>query len=93
MLTALTVLGIALAVTHTVVNGFHDAPNALALPVRFRALTPRVGLVFTALVNVAGVWAADAESRGLPGKAFMKAYMEGLRAAGEKPARDWDKGM
>jgi inorganic phosphate transporter, PiT family len=58
VLTALTVLGLVLAVLHTVVNGFHDAPNALALPVRFRALTPRVGLVFTALVNVAGVWAA-----------------------------------
>lgn len=43
------------------------------------------------LPNIAGEWAADAESRGLPGKAFMKAYMEGLRAAGEKPARDWDK--
>jgi TRAP-type C4-dicarboxylate transport system substrate-binding protein len=45
------------------------------------------------LPDVAGEWAADAESRGLPGKAFMKAYMDGLRAAGEKPARDWDKGM
>lgn len=71
MLTALTVLGITLAVLHTVVNGFHDAPNSLALPVRFRALTPRVGLVFTALVNVAGVWAAgyllaDWVIRGVP---------------------------
>jgi len=45
------------------------------------------------LPDIAGEWAADAESRGLPGKAFLKAYMEGLRAAGEKPARDWDKGM
>jgi TRAP-type C4-dicarboxylate transport system substrate-binding protein len=45
------------------------------------------------LPDIAGEWAADAESRGLPGKAFMKAYMDGLRAAGEKPARDWDKGM
>ncbi|MEX5296139.1 inorganic phosphate transporter [Kocuria sp. CPCC 205268] len=58
MLTALTVVGIALGLAYVVVNGFHDAPNALALPVRFRALTPRVGLVFSALVNVAGVWAA-----------------------------------
>jgi TRAP-type C4-dicarboxylate transport system substrate-binding protein len=45
------------------------------------------------LPDIAGEWAADAESRGLPGKAFMKAYMEGLRAAGEKPARDWDKAL
>lgn len=45
------------------------------------------------LPDIAGEWAADVESRGLPGKAFMKAYMDGLRAAGEKPARDWDKGL
>ncbi|TWG93499.1 TRAP-type C4-dicarboxylate transport system substrate-binding protein [Mesorhizobium sp. J18] len=45
------------------------------------------------LPDIAGEWAADVESRGLPGKAFMKAYMEGLRAAGEKPARDWDKDL
>ncbi len=46
-----------------------------------------------ALPDIAGEWAAAAEAKGLPGKAFMKAYMDGLRAAGEKPARDWDKGM
>jgi TRAP-type C4-dicarboxylate transport system substrate-binding protein len=45
------------------------------------------------LPDIAGEWAADAESRGLPGKAFMKAYMDGLRARGEKPARNWDQGM
>ena len=45
------------------------------------------------LPNIAGEWAADTESRGLPGKDFMKAYMEGLRARGEKPARDWDKAL
>jgi len=45
------------------------------------------------LPDIAGEWAADAESRGLPGKAFMKAYMDGLRAKGEKPAREWDQGM
>jgi TRAP-type C4-dicarboxylate transport system substrate-binding protein len=42
------------------------------------------------LPDLAGEWAADAESRGLPGKAFMKAYMDGLRAKGEKPIRAWD---
>jgi TRAP-type C4-dicarboxylate transport system substrate-binding protein len=45
------------------------------------------------LPDIAGEWAAAAEAKGLPGKAFLKAYMDGLRAAGEKPARDWDKGM
>ena len=43
------------------------------------------------LPDVAGEWAADLEARGLPAKAFLAAYMEGLRARGEKPARDWDK--
>jgi TRAP-type transport system periplasmic protein len=41
--------------------------------------------------NIEGEWAAEAEKRGLPGKAFLSAYMDGLRARGEKPARDWDK--
>ncbi|APH71073.1 C4-dicarboxylate TRAP transporter substrate-binding protein [Aquibium oceanicum] len=43
------------------------------------------------LPDIAGEWAADAESRGLPGREFLAAYMEGLRKRGETPARDWDK--
>ncbi|MFC4904837.1 inorganic phosphate transporter [Kocuria oceani] len=58
MLVLLTVLGLVLAAVHVVVNGFHDAPNALALPVRSRALTPKIGLVLSALVNAAGVFTA-----------------------------------
>ncbi len=45
------------------------------------------------LPNIAGEWAANGESRGLPAKEFMKAYMEGLRAKGEKPARNWDEAL
>jgi TRAP-type C4-dicarboxylate transport system substrate-binding protein len=41
--------------------------------------------------DIASEWAAAAEARGLPGKDFMAAYMEGLRKRGEKPVRDWDK--
>lgn len=37
------------------VIGFRDAPNAVALPVRFRALTPRVALVMAAALNAVGV--------------------------------------
>ena len=58
MLFALTALGLVLAIAHTVVTGFHDASNALALPVRFRALTPSVGLVMSAVFNALGVLAA-----------------------------------
>lgn len=43
------------------------------------------------LPDVAGDWAAPLEERGIPAKAFLADYMEGLRAAGETPARDWDK--
>lgn len=35
-------------------TGFRDAPNAAALPVRFRALTPRLALVMTAVLNAVG---------------------------------------
>lgn len=35
--------------------GFRDAPNAVALAVRFRALTPRVALILSALLNAVGV--------------------------------------
>ena len=36
------------------VTGFRDAPNAVALPVRFRALTPRLALLMAALLNAVG---------------------------------------
>jgi hypothetical protein len=43
------------------------------------------------LPDLAGDWAASLEQRGIPAREFMKQYMEGLRARGEKPVRDWDK--
>lgn len=43
------------------------------------------------LPDLAGEWADAAEARGLPGRAFLKAYMDGLRARGEKPGRNWDQ--
>ena len=44
-----------------------------------------------ALPNLAQEWAQDAEKNGLPGRAYLKAMMDGLRAGGAKPLRDWDK--
>jgi C4-dicarboxylate-binding protein DctP len=44
-----------------------------------------------ALPNLAQEWAAAAEKQGLPGKAYLKGMMDGLRAGGAKPLRDWDK--
>jgi TRAP-type C4-dicarboxylate transport system substrate-binding protein len=44
-----------------------------------------------ALPKLAKEWAAETEKRGLPGKAFLTEFMNGIRAGGAKPLRDWDK--
>jgi C4-dicarboxylate-binding protein DctP len=36
-------------------------------------------------------WAEAAEAKGLPGKAYLSAFMEGMREGGATPLRDWDK--
>lgn len=41
--------------------------------------------------NVPMEWAASMEQKGLPGKAVVKAYMDGLRKRGVKLVRDWDR--
>lgn len=46
-----------------------------------------------ALPNLAKEWADPLEAKGIPAKEVMKAFMDGVRAAGEKPLRDWDKGL
>jgi TRAP-type C4-dicarboxylate transport system substrate-binding protein len=46
-----------------------------------------------ALPNLAKEWADPLEAKGVPAKQVMKAFMDGVRAAGEKPLRDWDKGL
>jgi TRAP-type transport system periplasmic protein len=43
------------------------------------------------LPDLAGEWAAAGEERGLPARAFLEAYMNGLRERGEEPARAWDQ--
>lgn len=41
--------------------------------------------------NLAKEWAAKLDGEGKPGSKMLSAYMDALRAAGEKPARNWDK--
>ncbi len=36
-------------------------------------------------------WATEAEKNGHPGREILSSYMNTLRTAGIKPARDWDK--
>ena len=43
------------------------------------------------LPNVPMEWAQAMEKKGLPGKAMLKGYLDGLRSRGVKLARDWDK--
>lgn len=43
------------------------------------------------LPDLAGEWADAAEARGVPARAFLTSYMDGLRARGATPARTWDE--
>lgn len=43
------------------------------------------------LPNVPMEWAAAMEAKGIPGKAMLTGYLNGLRARGVKLVRDWDK--
>jgi TRAP-type transport system periplasmic protein len=41
--------------------------------------------------NIAKEWADALEAQGVPAGDFLRAYMEGLRARGETPVRNWDE--
>ena len=43
------------------------------------------------LPNLAGDWVKRMKAKGLPGDRVIKTYMAKVRAAGEKPIRNWDK--
>lgn len=58
MTAVLVVVALILTVGYALVNSFHDVPNATAIPVRHRALTPRAALILAALLNILGVVAA-----------------------------------
>ena len=45
------------------------------------------------LPDLAGDWARQMESRKLPGRQIVKTWMDGLKAGGVKPARDWSKSV
>jgi PiT family inorganic phosphate transporter len=53
-LTLVAVIAVALFFDFT--NGFHDAANAIATSVSTRALTPRVAVIFAAVLNFAGAF-------------------------------------
>jgi TRAP-type C4-dicarboxylate transport system substrate-binding protein len=41
--------------------------------------------------NAAKTWATALDAKGLPASAMLRVYMDGMRAAGATPLRDWDK--
>jgi len=45
------------------------------------------------LPNIAKKWVEANEKKGVPARQIMKDYMAAMRAAGAKPARDWDKDL
>ncbi len=45
-----------------------------------------------ALPDLAGDWVKRNEAKGLPAKAVLSAFMDGVRKRDGKPARNWDKG-
>jgi TRAP-type C4-dicarboxylate transport system substrate-binding protein len=44
-----------------------------------------------AMPNIAMEWAEATEARGFPARDVLRAYLDGIRARGGKPLRDWDK--
>jgi PiT family inorganic phosphate transporter len=59
---------VALAFDYT--NGFHDAANAIATSVSTRALTPRVALAMSAVLNLVGAFVATSVA-GTVGKGII----------------------
>jgi TRAP-type C4-dicarboxylate transport system substrate-binding protein len=45
------------------------------------------------LPNIAKEWVDANEAKGVPAKAVMKAFMEGVRKRGGTPVRNWDEGL
>ena len=55
MITVLLVACLLALCGYLFVSGFHDASNAVAVPVRARALTPKVAVTISAFFNVLGL--------------------------------------
>jgi len=47
----------------------------------------------SSMPNIAREWADGLEEKGVPARDFLRAYMEGLRARGEEPVRNWDQDL
>ena len=68
-------------------NGADQSPPVTIVPMPASERQKWVDM----LPDLAGEWAASVDAQGGQGTAFLGEYMNALRAAGEVPARDWDK--
>ena len=68
-------------------NGSEQSPPVTIVPMPASERQKWVDM----LPDLAGEWAASIDAQGGQGTAFLGEYMNALRAAGETPARDWDK--
>jgi len=78
---------VAVALFFDFTNGFHDAANAIATSVSTRALSPRVAVVFAAILNFAGAFisikVATTVGKGIvnPDVVTLKVVLAGLVGA------------
>src|SRR5947209_7078582 len=54
---------VALGLLFDFTNGFHDSANAIAVPVTTKAISPRIAVIFAALLNVAGAFTSLAVAK------------------------------
>lgn len=77
------------------IAGFHAKSMKILLPkggAKVTTLSMAEQKKWAAMLpDLAGIWSAQMTKKGLPGKAVIKAYMDGVRQRGEKPLRNWDK--
>lgn len=72
MTTAAIILIVVVALAFDFTNGFHDAANAIATSISTRALTPRVALGMSAILNLIGA-AVSTRVAGTVGKGIVAA--------------------
>lgn len=102
MLTVLTALTLVVLAAVTILNGFHDASNAVGAAVRTRALTPGVAIIVVAVFTFLGALVASGLGASLvahfdvavhPGPDGPLPLLAGLIAAGGWGLFTWWKGQ
>lgn len=75
MLTMLIII-VVLALLFDFINGFHDTANAIATSISTRALTPRVAVIYAAVLNFVGAIVSSEVAKTVGGKIANPAKIE-----------------